>query len=141
MRTVGFLIALVTSGAIVWAQTTPQQSAPAAASVATGSQLFRTYCATCHGQNARGNGPLAEQLRHPPPDLTTFTARNGGIFPSARVHRIIDGRDVASHGDREMPIWGDAFRTSRDGLSADAVKRRIDALVKYLEAIQQRAAE
>jgi hypothetical protein len=84
---------------------------------------------------------MADQLRTPPPDLTTFTARNGGVFPSERVHRIIDGRGVASHGDREMPIWGDAFKTSRDRLTPEAVKKRIEALVQYLEGIQKRAAE
>lgn len=106
-----------------------------------GSQLFRTHCASCHGATARGNGPLAEQLRRMPPDLTQFTRRNGGIFPRERVYRIIDGRDVPSHGDREMPIWGDAFKHSGGGSSAESVKARIDAIVAYLEAIQERAAE
>lgn len=137
----GSISVAVMCSAILWAQTASQDTAPVTATIATGGQLFRAYCATCHGEHARGNGPLAEQLRHAPPDLTKFTARNGGVFPSERVYRIIDGRDVPSHGDREMPIWGDAFRTSRDGFSSDAVKGRIDALVKYLEAIQQRAAE
>jgi mono/diheme cytochrome c family protein len=105
-----------------------------------GAQLFRTHCATCHGTSAAGDGPLAEQLRRVPPDLTKFTARNGGVFPSERVHRIIDGRDVPSHGTRQMPVWGDAFRESRDGLSDQAVKARIEAIVRYLQGIQQRAA-
>jgi mono/diheme cytochrome c family protein len=106
-----------------------------------GSQLFRTYCASCHGADARGSGPVAQQLRRMPPDLTTFTMRNGGMFPSERVRRIIDGRDVASHGEREMPVWGDAFRRTRaGGLSEDALAARIDAIVRYLEAIQQRGA-
>jgi hypothetical protein len=38
-----------------------------------------------------------------------------------------------------MPVWGDAFRSERGGLNAEAVKARIDAIVRYLEAIQQRA--
>jgi mono/diheme cytochrome c family protein len=105
-----------------------------------GTRLFKTHCATCHGETGRGDGPLAEQLRRTPPDLTQFTARNGGVFPSERVYRIIDGRGVPSHGDRDMPVWGDAFRTSRDGLTAESVKARIDAIVRYLQAIQQRAA-
>jgi mono/diheme cytochrome c family protein len=105
-----------------------------------GAQLFRTHCATCHDTNARGNGPLADQLRRVPPDLTKYTARNGGVFPSERVNRIIDGRDVPSHGDREMPVWGDAFRSSRDGLTAESVKARIAAIVRYLQGIQERAA-
>lgn len=103
-----------------------------------GSQLFRTHCASCHGTGARGDGPLAAALRRPPPDLTQFTRRNGGMFPRERVHRIIDGRDVPSHGDREMPVWGDVFRQAAD---AAATKARIDALVAYLEAIQARDAE
>ena len=100
-----------------------------------GAQLFRTYCATCHGSAGRGDGALADQLRRMPPDLTRFTARNGGVFPRERVYRIVDGRDVPSHGDREMPVWGDAFRPSRTGHTA---KERIDAIVTYLEGIQER---
>lgn len=114
--------------------------APSTAPDDTGSRLFRTYCASCHGTTGRGNGPLADQLRRTPPDLTQFTRRNGGVFPSERVHRIIDGRDVPIHGDREMPIWGDVFKTAPGGSSAGAVKARIDAIVRYLEGIQERAA-
>jgi mono/diheme cytochrome c family protein len=141
MRTVGSILVAVAGSAILWAQTPAPQAGPDAAAIALGGQLFRTHCATCHGEHARGNGPLADQLRTRPPDLTGFTARNGGVFPGERVYRIIDGRGVPSHGDREMPIWGDAFKATRDGHTPEAVKARIDALVRYLEAIQQRAAE
>jgi mono/diheme cytochrome c family protein len=105
-----------------------------------GSRLFRLYCASCHGPTARGNGPLADYLRHQTPDLTMYTARNGGVFPSERLRQIIDGRHVPSHGDREMPVWGDAFRSSRDGLDVASATARIDAIVRYLEGIQRRAA-
>jgi len=103
-----------------------------------GGQLFRTHCATCHGTTGRGNGPLADQLRRMPPDLTQFTRRNGGMFPSERVYRIIDGRDVSSHGDREMPVWGDAFKNVPGGSAAAAIKARIDAILRYLAGIQER---
>ncbi len=111
---------------------------PSTAPGDAGSQLFRTYCASCHGTSARGDGPLAEQLRRMPPDLTQFTKRNGGMFPSERVYRIIDGRDVPSHGDREMPVWGDVFRMVPGGSGPGGVKARIDAVVRYLEGIQER---
>jgi mono/diheme cytochrome c family protein len=104
-----------------------------------GKNLFRAYCATCHGVDGRGAGPLASELRRLPPSLTSYAVRNGGTFPSERLRAIIDGRTVSSHSDREMPIWGDAFTRTRDGLSEDAAKARIDAIVKYLEAIQERA--
>jgi len=114
------------------------QTAPARAGE-SGAPLFRTYCASCHGPDARGAGPLADQLRRLPPSLTSFAARNGGVFPGERVRRIIDGRDVPSHGSTEMPLWGDAFRRSREGLSEAAAAARIDAIVRYLESIQERA--
>ena len=88
---------------------------------------------------ARGTGPLADQMRRMPPDLTGFAARNGGMFPSERVYRIIEGREVSSHGDREMPVWGDAFARESGSQGGPSVRARIDAIVRYLEAIQQRA--
>ena len=113
---------------------------PSTAPGELGARLFRTHCATCHGTSARGDGPMAEQLRRAPPDLTDYTARNGGVFSSERVYRIVDGRDVPSHGDREMPVWGDVFSRSPEGLSDEAVKARIEAIVKYLQDIQRRLA-
>jgi mono/diheme cytochrome c family protein len=106
-----------------------------------GARLFRTHCAACHGSDARGTGAVTGELRNRPPDLTKYTARNGGVFPRERVYRIIDGRYVTAHGDRDMPVWGDAFSRSREGLSEQEIQRRIEAIVGYLEAIQQRAAE
>ena len=113
--------------------------APTTAPGDVGSRLFRVHCAACHGATAVGNGPLADSLRRQPPDLTKYTARNGGVFPSERLGQISDGRHVPSHGDREMPVWGDAFRSSRDGLDVESAKARIDAIVRYLAGIQERA--
>jgi mono/diheme cytochrome c family protein len=112
---------------------------PSTATADLGARLFATHCATCHGTSGHGDGPLAAQLRQAPPDLTRFTGRNGGVFPSERVYRIIDGRGVASHGNPDMPVWGDVFTRSRDQLTDQAVKDRIEAIVKYLQRMQQRA--
>lgn len=105
-----------------------------------GARLFRTNCASCHGTTGQGNGPVAGLLRRRVADLTQIAAANGGTFPAARVHRIIDGRDVESHGVPEMPVWGDAFTRTTNG-SAAAVQARIAALVRYLESIQRRNAQ
>lgn len=118
-------------------QTRQETTLPSAAQAEAGRLLFRTHCATCHGPNGRGDGPMADQLRRMPADLTKFTVRNGGVFPSERVHRIIDGRDIGAHGNREMPVWGDVFKSSGD---ASAVRARIEAIVKYLQGIQERPA-
>lgn len=106
-----------------------------------GSELFRRYCASCHGASGQGNGPMAEHLRRLPSDLTMIAARNGGVFPAARVERIIDGRDVGPHGNPEMPVWGDAFRVLPGGFTERAVRARIRALVDHLAFIQRRAAQ
>jgi len=106
-----------------------------------GASAFRAYCASCHGVSGRGDGPAAAEMRHVPPDLTKFSTRNGGVFPSVRLSRIIDGRDVASHGDREMPVWGDAFRSVAGGMTTEQINSRIEAIVRYLAAIQERPAE
>jgi mono/diheme cytochrome c family protein len=110
-------------------------------SASTGSELFATYCASCHGTDATGHGPLARALRHAPPNLTEIARSNGGVFPTARVHRIIEGRDVESHGDRDMPVWGDAFVATREGRSRENANARIAAIVAYLESIQHREAQ
>jgi mono/diheme cytochrome c family protein len=115
--------------------------APAAQSPVDGAELFRTWCSSCHGASAQGNGPLAPMLKTPVPDLTQIAGRNGGLFPSARVARIVDGREVVSHGDPEMPIWGTAFKTTKDGYSEASVRTRIEAIVKFLESIQRRNAQ
>ena len=109
------------------------------AATETGRALFMTYCASCHGVNGRGNGPAAEELRHRPADLTQFAARNGGVFNGARIHRFIDGRTViTAHGTMEMPVWGDEFKW-REGLPENGITDRVDALVRYLETLQERA--
>jgi len=114
---------------------------PATGANDPGAQAFRTYCASCHGAAGRGDGPVAAQLRQRPPDLTQFSARNGGVFPSVRLARIIDGRDVAAHGLREMPVWGDAFMVLPGGTTPQQIEQRIAAIVKYLAGIQERPAE
>jgi mono/diheme cytochrome c family protein len=116
-------------------------AAQAAAPGEDGRELFRTYCASCHGEAGRGDGPVSAVLRQRPPDLTQFAMRNSGVFPAEKLARIIDGRDVVAHGNPEMPVWGDAFKSSREHLDDAALKARIGAIVRFLEVIQMRRAE
>ncbi len=100
-----------------------------------GVDLYRAYCASCHGKNGKGNGPVAPALKATVPDLTVIAKNNGGIFPVARVRRIITGEGmIASHGSREMPVWGPIF--SQVEADVDRGPVRLENLVKYLESIQ-----
>jgi len=108
----------------------------------TGSDLYRNYCAACHGASARGDGPLAERLRKRPADLTLFARQNNGVFPADTLRRIIDGRKpLPGHGGGDMPIWGDAFKSAQGGGGELAVRERIDAIVSHLESWQVKATQ
>jgi mono/diheme cytochrome c family protein len=78
-----------------------------------GEALYRTHCATCHGIDATGGGPMAGVLTLQPTDLTALAAGEGGIFPLERVVKRIDGRDpLVAHGS-PMPVYGDFFEGGR----------------------------
>jgi mono/diheme cytochrome c family protein len=101
-----------------------------------GPDLYRAYCASCHGSDAKGNGPLADYLKVHPGDLTRISIRNGGTFPLMRLQRIISGEETlpSGHGSREMPVWGPIFSAvTRD---VDLGRVRIDNLARYLRDIQ-----
>lgn len=104
----------------------------------SGADTFRTHCAACHGEDGRGDGPVAATLLAPVPNLRTLTQRYDG-FPADRVASYIDGRDLpAAHGAREMPVWGSVFdATGRIVPGAEAAPERIDAVVAFLRDLQE----
>lgn len=106
----------------------------------SGVRLYQTFCASCHGLTARGDGPLAPLLKTGAPDLTRISERNGGTFPRDEVQKIIDGRsEHAGHGSRTMPVW--AFEFYPDHMSDRLARREAEATIErpvnYLETIQQ----
>lgn len=110
-----------------------------------GKQEYNASCAVCHGNAGKGNGPYVELLQKKPTDLSTLTKRNGGTFPVARIYETIEGANVPSHGSREMPIWGRAYRISAAEYYIDVdynpevfVRARILALIEYLSRLQER---
>jgi mono/diheme cytochrome c family protein len=100
-----------------------------------GVDLYRAYCASCHGKNGKGNGPMAPALKATVPDLTVIAKNNRGQFPVTLVRRILMGDATSvSHGSREMPVWGPLFHQLEAPVDLGPV--RLDNLVKYLESIQ-----
>ena len=108
-----------------------------------GKRAYEIHCSNCHGDDARGQGPLAEMLSVPPSDLRAIRLRNAGEFPFARIYRVIDGREeVRGHGLREMPVWGLTFaERGSDSPQADQVRGRILQLIHYLRSIQLKPEE
>lgn len=105
-----------------------------AALVEDAKRDFETACASCHGPAGKGDGPLSDELKTRPPDLTTLARHNNGVFPAERVSQVVDGRQqVKAHGNREMPVWGNSFRLRDAGPSPAS---RIKALTEYIKSIQ-----
>jgi mono/diheme cytochrome c family protein len=131
------LIVVLGAGFGALAQTTGPRVPPLVIRSVAGRDLFDFYCATCHGRDAKGKGPVAEALTVAPPDLTRLALDNGGAFPRQRVETFIthDGRVATpAHGTSDMPVWGPVFR----GLdpSDTLVKVRIANVVDYIASIQ-----
>lgn len=104
--------------------------------VVIGKIQYQASCAACHGADAKGDGPVSSELKTHPADLTVLAKNNNGVFPYDRVYQMIDGRNstVASHGTREMPIWGYRFGP----VQAYRFKARVLAVTDYLKTVQQR---
>ena len=116
-------------------------AALAAQDAVLGAELYTRHCATCHGLDADGKGPMAPVLVLQPPDLTALSERNGGVLPIERIIMRIDGRDpLVSHGS-PMPVYGDFFDGDELILKAETgqpvlTSRPIADLLAYLEGLQ-----
>ncbi|EAU43947.1 c-type cytochrome [Salipiger bermudensis] len=102
---------------------------------------YMNHCAACHGESAVGDGPLAELMTVPVPDLTQVSAQNDGVFPMLEMIQVVDGRTgIRGHG-YPMPVWGARFKSEVEGdigayASEIVVRGRILSLAYYLESIQ-----
>lgn len=119
-----------------------------------GKAEYHSSCASCHGIDGKGNGPVSADLKVPRSDLTVLAKKNNGVFPFNSVNDIIDGRKaVIAHGTRDMPIWGDRYapeptkalvpRPSENILSLfydpeAIVRMRILTVIDYLNRIQEK---
>jgi mono/diheme cytochrome c family protein len=111
----------------------------------SGAQMFKEYCAVCHGPSGKGDGPVATALKVPPPDLTTLVQRHDGKFPAGYVSNVLkNGVQNPAHGSGEMPIWGPIFDTMNrwkalcPGMDETPVTLRITNLTNYLKSIQKK---
>lgn len=102
---------------------------------ASGKQMFKDYCAACHGAAGKGDGPAAELLKTAPPDLTALAKNNNGKFPADRFVAVLHfGTEGHAHGTLDMPVWGPLFSKE----NKDLTQLRISNLEAYLESIQQK---
>lgn len=109
-----------------------------ATSAASGEEMYKTYCAVCHGTDGKGNGPAASALKVPPSDLTALAAKSGGKYPALKVSSVIRGEEaMPAHGSKDMPIWGKLFWSMSSGHESE-VQQRVTNLNKYIESLQKK---
>lgn len=132
------LLLVAASAGTAQAQQTGRVAPPILTESLVGSDLYRTYCSSCHGSTGRGDGPEAKSLNVKPADLTTLARRHGGMYPAALVRQRLNGTPgpggSTAHGSTEMPVWGAIFREL--DAKASVARVRVDNLVSYLESLQ-----
>ena len=105
-------------------------------SSSSGSEMYRAYCAACHGQGGKGDGPARSALKSTPTDLTQLAKRNSGRFPELQVFGAINGDvQVPAHGSKDMPVWGALFWSMSGGHEGE-VQQRTANLSRYIESLQ-----
>lgn len=128
-------VILLAASASVSAQKIKHETAKPIASV-QGVDTFKAYCASCHGADAKGDGPAAKALAKTPADLTTISKRHAGKFSRVDVEDVIRGtHEMISHGSRDMPIWGPVF-DAVSGNDKAIVNLKVTNLVSWLQSIQ-----
>src|SRR6185437_772604 len=101
-----------------------------------GKEMYKNYCAPCHGEDGKGNGQVASSLKARPSDLTELAKNNNGKFPDTHIVAILQfGAAVPSHGSATMPVWGPILGTMNKSNIQDK-QLRISNLTRYLQTIQ-----
>ena len=140
MRSTLLLCILFLAGGATGAQAQPKidQDQLPTTFVPTGKQMFKEYCAACHGLDAKGHGPARSSLKIPAADLTTLAKRHGGDFPYDYVSNILKfGPGLAAHGSSDMPTWGSIFQYM-DNYNLPTVQKRIKNLSDYIATLQEK---
>lgn len=90
-----------------------------------GRTLFLHYCATCHGDQARGDGQNASNLNPPPPDLTSISRESQD---AGHIRRVIAEGSAAIGRSPQSPPWG-----------RNLSSQQIDYLVAYCQKLPKAA--
>lgn len=132
---------VLAAGSTFWAQQakpTVKREPAALTSPNSGQEMFMSYCASCHGKDAKGDGPASTALKQLPANLTQLAKLNGGKYPADKVTSVLRGQaHLMAHGDQEMPVWGPVFWRMSQG-HEEIVQMRIANLNRYIESLQEK---
>ncbi len=109
-----------------------------------GKNEFKTNCAACHGLEGKGNGPIVDLMKKPPPDLSLLARSNKGILPIEKIYNTIAGDVPQAHGGRDMPVWGNIYKIEAANYYMDVpydaeayVRAKILYLTEYISRLQR----
>jgi mono/diheme cytochrome c family protein len=112
-----------------------QQAAAPATSAASGEEMFKSYCASCHGPRGKGDGPAASAFKTAPSDLTMLAKKNSGKFPDDKVKTVLRNGVSPAHGSADMPVWGPVFSAVSQN-TPQIVTLRISNLTDFIQSMQ-----
>lgn len=101
--------------------TAPSPPVPGVAAT-DGEELYRNYCALCHGAEGKGDGPAASGFDPPPPDLTD----------AEQMQQLTDERmlEVLSSGSGAMTGFG-SMLTSEE----------LEAVAEYVRTLSEASSD
>lgn len=104
-----------------------------------GRDFYLKFCASCHGIEGSGNGPVSKHLKIKPTDLTLLSKKNKGVFPLDQVMTSVDGtRVVRTHGEAKMPVWGEVFeKYDRAEKNPKQAQIKVKAIAEYISTLQR----
>ncbi len=88
-----------------------------------GKILFVHYCATCHGDEGKGDGQNASNLNPPPPDMSV----SKNMRDPALVRKVIAEGSAAVGRSPQSPPWGRSLS-----------RQQIDYLVAYCQSMERK---
>jgi len=88
-----------------------------------GKHLFVHYCATCHGEDGKGDGQNASNLSPPPPDMSV----SKNTRDPALLRKVIAEGSAAIGRSPQSPPWGRSLS-----------RQQIDYLVAYCQSLDRK---
>jgi len=133
------MLTVALCGSIATPQVTVKKKRIERTSAASGQEMYKHYCAVCHGTDGKGDGPAAPALKKQPTDLTSLAAKNNGQFPILRVQNSIEKGVVSAHGTSDMPVWGPLFKDIGGTAKTPQgeIQQRVHNLADYIKSLQK----
>lgn len=105
--------------------------------MSSGPDMYRQYCASCHGADGRGSAKAAAALQKPIPDLTIIGQRSETRDVALYVQTLLRETSGSGHELTGMPDWQPRLLRVSGDRGELATLRRVN-LSKYIASMQRK---